>query len=257
MTLEKRAAIADYWDANVANWKVAADLDVGTPEFFREVERYRFEKLDYLDRVVDYDAYRGQSVLDVGCGLATDLSRFARGGATTTGVDISPRAIELAKLNFEQRGLDGAFHVMDGRRMDFADETFDFVYCHTVLHFTAQPELMIAEIRRVLKPGGSALLMAINRRSWLFTMHRLAGVEIDYLDSPVFDPFDFDRFERAVAPFDARRILVERFPTRSEVHKGLKALLYNTVFVDLFNALPRRLVGKTGYHLLAFVGKAA
>ena len=98
--------------------------------------------------------------------------------------------------------------------------------------------------------------MAINRKSWLYVLHKLAGVKIDYLDSPVFDPFDYDRFERSFAAFDRAEIIVERFPVRTEVHKGLKSTIYNTVFVDFYNALPKALTGKTGYHLLAFASKA-
>lgn len=249
-------SVAAYWDRNVTNWKVAADLEPGTPAFFAEVERYRFDKLDYLPRVIDYNAYGGQRVLDVGCGLATDLSRFAKGGAEVTGIDISPRAIEMSRQNFAQRGLDGRFARMDGGAMTFGDASFDFVYCHTVLHFTPDPDSMIAEIHRVLKPGGTAFFMAINRKSWLYVLHKLAGVKIDYLDSPVFDPFDYDRFERSFAAFDRAEIVVERFPVRTEVHKGLKSTVYNTVFVDFYNALPKALTGKTGYHLLAFASKA-
>lgn len=247
--------VADYWDRNVANWKIARDLETGSPTFFQEVERYRFDKLDYLPRVVDYAGLRGKSVLDAGCGLATDLTRFAKGGAEVTGIDISPRAVELARQNFAQRGLEGRFHCMDAGDMTFEDASFDFVYCHTVLHFTPDPEAVIAEIRRVLKPGGTAFFMAINRSSWLYFLHRVARMKIDYLDSPVFDPFDYARFDRAFAAFDSHEVIVERFPVRTEVHKGLKAFLYNTCFVDLYNALPRALTGKTGYHLLAFARK--
>lgn len=249
--------VAAFWDRNVANWKVAAELEPGTPEFFAEVERYRFDKLDYLPRVIDYGGYAGQRVLDVGCGLATDLTRFARGGADVTGIDVSGRAIDLARANFEQRGLAGRFERMDGRAMTFADASFDFVYCHTVLHFTPEPERMIAEVHRVLRPGGTAFFMAINRRSWLYAMHRIARVEIDYLDSPVFDPFDYDRFAAAFAAFETCQIVVERFPVRTEVHKGMKSTLYNTLFVDFYNSLPKALTGRTGYHLLAFATKAA
>lgn len=251
------SAVSAFWDHNVANWKVAANFEAGTPEFFAEVERYRFEKLDYLPRIVDYDAYAEQDVLDVGCGLATDLSRFARGGARVTGIDLSEHAIKLAQTNFKQRGLEGRFLHMDGRQMTFEDASFDFVYCHTVLHFTPEPEAMIGEIHRVLKPGGTAFFMAINRRSWLYTLHRIFKIKIDYLDSPVFKPFDYDRFEASFAQFETCNVIVERFPVRTEVHKGLKSWVYNTLFVDLYNSLPKALTGKTGYHLLAFATKTA
>lgn len=247
--------VRDYWNTNVSNWKIAADFPTGSTEFFAEVERYRFAKLNYLPKHIDYTAFAGQSILDIGCGLATDLSRFANGGAKVTGIDISPSAVELAKKNFAQRGLEGAFQEMDGEQMDFPDNSFDFVYCHTVIHFTPEPAQMISEIYRVLKPGGKALLMTINRQSWLYMLHRFAGVKIDYLDAPVFHRFNVREFNQLAATFENRRLVVERFPVRTEVHSGWKAFLYNTCFVDLYNSLPRRLVGNTGYHLLYFVQK--
>ncbi len=255
--MDVNQSVSQYWDHNVSNWKVANELEIGSEAFFKEVERYRFEKLDYLPKVVDYNAYAKKSVLDIGCGLATDLSRFAKGGAEVTGIDISPQAIRLAKQNFELRGLRGRFELMNGEAMDFADNSFDFVYCHTVLHFTPKPEDMIREVSRVLRPGGTALLMTINRGSWLYFLHKLAGLKIDYLDAPVFHRFNYNEFDAMLVPFKQREIVVERFPKVTEVHTGWKALIYNSFFVHPYNALPKSLIGKTGYHLLALVSKPA
>lgn len=248
--------VEQYWNENVDNWKVANHLQSGSREFFQEVERYRFDKLDYLDKAVDFTAYNSLKVLDVGCGLATDLTRFARHGADVTGIDIAPRAIELARKNFEWRSLSGEFVQMDGQAMNFPSDSFDFVYCHTVLHFSERPEDMVNEIFRVLKPGGTALLMAINRKSWLYFLHRVAGMKIDYMDAPVFHKLDPAQFNQATAAFEDKRIKLFRFPVKTEVHKGWKAFLYNTIFVGGYNALPRAITGNTGYHMLAYVKKA-
>ena len=247
--------VEKFWDANVSNWKIAMHLPIPSKEFFNEVERYRFEKLNYLPKRVDYSAYNNQLVLDIGCGLATDLSRFAKGGATTTGIDISAKAIQLSKNNFSYRGLAGEFHKMDGEHLSFDDNHFDFIYCHTVLHFTPNPLAMVKEIHRVLKPGGKALLMTINRNSWLYFLHRIAGMKIDYLNAPIFHKFNYKEFEQLLGAFSEKQIIVERFPVRTEVHKGWKAIVYNHLFVDIYNYLPKFLIGKTGYHLLAFVEK--
>ena len=47
----------------------------------------------------------------------------------------------------------------------------------------------------------------------------------------------------------------ERFPVKSRLHKGWKGAVYNTMFVGTFNALPRSLVRRFGWHLLAFCTK--
>ena len=253
--VKANTAVKDYWNQNVANWKIAAHLEAGSESFFKEVERYRFDKLHYLPNYIDYNGFAKQDVLDIGCGLGTDLSLFAKGGANTYGIDIAAQAIEFAKKNFAWRDLNANLQVMDGEQLDFEDNRFDFVYCHTVLHFTTSPAAMIAEDKRVLKPGGQALLMTINRASWLYALHKLAGMKIDYLDAPVFHRFNYTEFEQLLAPFSNKEMIVERFPVRTEVHSGLKAMIYNRLFVDLYNAMPQAIIGKTGYHLLARVTK--
>lgn len=244
-----------YWNEHVTDWPIAT-AEPGSPEFFAETEAYRFEKLDYLDRLIDYGGQAGRDVLDVGCGLGNDTARFARGGARVTGIDIAPRAIELSKRNFEQRGLEGRFLVMDGEAMTFPEANFDFVYCHTILHFTTDPAAMIREIHRVLRPGGTALLMSVNRHSWMRLMHRLAKVEIDHLQAPVFNWFSPGELMAMAAPFAERRLVHERFPVATKVHKGLKSKLFNTCFVGLFNLVPRSLVQGSAHHLLIFARKA-
>jgi SAM-dependent methyltransferase len=248
------AAVKAYWEARVDDWKIATH-EPGSKGFFEETERYRFEKLEYLGSHVPMAGCAGKSVLEIGCGIGNDLSRFARAGAHVTGIDIADRAIELSRSNFDQRALNGQFVQMDGEALAFDDNTFDLAYCHTVLQFTPNPERLIDEIHRVLKPGGKALIMVLNRRSWLMWMHRVFKVRIDYLDSPVYHLFSVDEFHRMLDRFDDCDVFTERFPVKTEVHKGLKAKVFNLVFVDCFNLLPRALTRSSGHHILAYVTK--
>lgn len=249
------AAVRAYWEEHVTDWPIARAA-VGSRDFFRETEAYRFEKLSYLDRLVDYADYAGRTVLDVGCGLGNDTARFAAGGARVTGIDVATRAVELTRRNFEQRGLVGRFHVTNGEAMDLADASFDLVYCHTVLHFTPEPARMIGEIHRVLKPGGEAILMMVNRHSWMRLLQRISKVEIDHLRAPVFHWYTAREFRALLRPFVEVDLRLERFPVRTKVHRGLRARLFNLLFVDLFGLLPRRLVGWSGHHMIAFARKA-
>jgi ubiquinone/menaquinone biosynthesis C-methylase UbiE len=247
-------AVRDYWDGHVHDWKVARS-PAGTREFFEEIEAYRYEKLHYLPRLVNFGGWAGKRLLDVGCGVGNDLSRFAKGGAKCTGIDLAPHSIELALANFGQRGLQAEFFVMDGEQLVFPDDTFDAVFCHTVLHFTPDPDRMVREIHRVLRPGGTAILMTVNSRSWLNRIQRLISLEIDHLDAPVFRQFTIAEFRALLAPFANVEIVPERFPVATKVHSGMKALLFNGLFVGTFNALPRAMTRGTGHHLMAFCEK--
>lgn len=250
------SAVRDYWNGHIHDWKVAR-APAGSKEFFEEIEAYRYEKLAYLPRLVNFAGYAGKRVLDVGCGVGNDLSRFARHGAAVVGVDLAERSIELARDNFRQRGLAGGFYVMNGEHLDFPDDSFDVVFCHTVLHFTPDPRRMVEEMHRVLRPTGEAILMTVNRRSWLNLLQRMMQVEVDHLDAPVFRQFTAAEFRELLAPFANVTIVAERFPVPTKVHGGLKGRLYNALFVDLFNALPRRWVQWSGHHLMAFASKSA
>lgn len=245
------ADVQRYWDDHVLNWQISAALP-GSPRFFEEIERYRFSKLAYLSKRVPFERARGKRVLDVGCGLAIDAVRFAEAGAEVYGIDLSDVAVRYAQRNFAQRNLSGTFQQMDGGRLAFADETFDFVYCHTVLHFTPDPARMVGEIWRVLKPGGDALLMTVNRRSWMNVLRRVTHVPIDHLDAPVFNHMTRPEFRSLITEYFPDTAFVdERFPVPTEVHHGMKAILYNALFVHSFNLLPQRLVAPLGHHLLA------
>ena len=244
-------AVESYWDQHVDDWKIASHKS-GTPGFFRETEQYRFEKLHYLNERIPFDGQRGSDILEIGCGLGNDLSRFARAGARVTGIDVSARAIALSRANFEQRKLSGTFEQMNGENLQFGDNSFDLCYCHTVLQFTPDPGTMVAEIHRVLRPGGQAIIMALNRRSWLMFLQRAMKTEIDYMDAPEYHLFSAANLNQMMEPFSELSVVMERFPVRTKIHSGLKALVYNSLFVDLFNALPSRMTRSFGHHMLAF-----
>lgn len=247
-------AVRNFWNNHVHEWKIAKS-PAGTKEFFEEIEEYRYDKLHYLEDAIGFERFAGKTVLDVGCGVGNDLARFAKAGAIVTGIDLAEHSVQLARDNFSFRGLEGDFYQMDGEKLSLPDASFDAVFCHTVLHFTPHPEMMIAEIRRVLKPGGEGILMTVNRHSWMIFLYQKMNIEIDHLDSPVFFTYSSREFEKMLNPFREVRIVAHRFPVRTKVHKGLKGKLFNFLFVDLFNALPKSLVRKTGHHLIAYVKK--
>jgi ubiquinone/menaquinone biosynthesis C-methylase UbiE len=243
-----------YWDEHIHDLEVSTQAP-GSRAFFDDLDLYHFEKLHHLVRLVDFDGYSGRSVLDVGCGAGVDLARFARGGAEVTGVDVARSAIGLAQTNFRQQGLRGRFEVANGEQLPFADNSFDLVYAHGVVQYTAQPQRLVDECRRVLKPGGDAVFQVYNRVSWLNALSKLMKVGLEHEDAPVLLRFSIGEFRRLLHGFGEVRVVPERFPVKSRLHGGWKGAVYNGVFVGAFNALPRSLVRRFGWHLLAFCKK--
>ena len=250
----KIGAIADYWNAHIHDLEIATH-PVGTAGFFAELDEYRFDKLRYLPQVVNFEGYRGKKLLEVGCGLGIDLVRFARAGAAVTGIDLAPVSIGLARQYFEQNSLAADLRVMDGQALEFADDSYDVVYAHGVLQYTADAPKMIAEIVRVLRPGGEAIVMVYNKYSWLYALSKLMKVDLEHKDAPVLETYSIGDLKRMLRPFAEVRIVPERFPVESRLHHGLKGTLYNKVFVKAFNVLPKVLVRPTGWHLVAFARK--
>ncbi len=247
--------ISAYWDEHIHDLEIASH-PIGTAGFFQELDEYRFDKLRYLPEVVDFKAFKGKSVLEVGCGVGIDLVRFARAGAKVTGVDLSPTAVQLAKQNFEQQNLTADLMVMNGEALQLANDTFDFVYAHGVLQYTADPNQMINEIHRVLRPDGQAIIMVYNTYSWLLALSKIMKVELEHEDAPVIRTYSIKEFKQMLRPFASVKIVPERFPVPSRLHHGLKATLYNKLFVGLFNSLPRAWVRPLGWHLMAFATKS-
>jgi SAM-dependent methyltransferase len=244
-------AVRTYWDTHIH------DLDItthppGSAGFFADLEQYHFEKLHHLTRLVPFDKYRGRRVLEVGCGAGTDLVRFARNGAIVTGIDLAPSSIKLATQNFALEGRKADLIVADGEALPFADRSFDLVYAHGVVQYTTDDRTLVGECRRVLKPGGAAVFQVYNRISWLNALSRVTKVELEHVDAPVLKKYSIGEFRDLLKAFSRVRIVPERFPVKTRLHGGLKGTLYNTFFVGLFNAMPKPLMRRFGWHLLAF-----
>ena len=248
------ADVRDYWNRHIHDLEITAH-PVGSPGFFADLDQYHFEKLHHLLRLVDFGGYAGRRVLEVGCGAGTDLARFAKGGALVSGVDLSASAIALARQNFEQQRLQGDLREADAEHLPFANDTFDLVYAHGVVQYTTNPQRLADECRRVLKPGGEAVFQVYNRISWLNALSKLMKVPLEHEDAPVLLKYSAAEFRSLLQGFRDVRIIEERFPVKSRLHGGWKGTLFNTFFVGAFNALPRSLVRRFGWHLLAFCRK--
>jgi len=243
-----------YWEQHIHDLEITTH-PIGSRGFFDDLDQYHFEKLHHLLRLVDFDGYRGRAVLDVGCGAGVDLARFAKGGARVTGVDLTDSAIALARQNLDQQGLPADLQVANGESLPFPDNQFDLVFAHGVVQYTANPQQLVDECRRVLKPGGDAIFQVYNRISWLNALSHLMKQPLEHEDAPVLLKLSIGEFRELMRGFAAVRIVPERFPVHSRLHRGWKGMLFNTFFVGAFNTLPRSLVERFGWHLLALCRK--
>ena len=247
--------IQRYWNQRIHDLEMT-DQPVGTRAFFDELDEYRFDKLRYLPQVVNFGGFQGKRLLEVGCGIGTDLTRFARGGARVSGVDLSETAIALARQTLAWHDVAAEeLRVANGEALPYPDASFDVVYGHGVIQYTDDPARLIREAHRVLKPGGTGIFMVYNRISWLNALSKVMKVALEHEDAPVLRKFSIGEYRALLAPFADVRLVPERFPVKSRLHKGWKGVAFNTCYVETSNALPRAWVRPLGWHLMAFCRK--
>jgi len=255
--MEKKSLIlqiAEYWNERIHDLEIAKH-PVGSQGFFKDLDEYRFDKLRYLPNVVDFSGYKGKQILEIGCGIGLDLARFAGGGALVSGVDLSQTAVDLAEKHFKFQKLKGDLTVMNGEALTYTDASFDVVYAHGVLQYTSDAQKMVDEAFRVLKPGGVFIGMVYNRKGWLNVMSKFFKVGLEHEDAPVLKKYTIREFKQFLKAFSKVTIVPERFPVKSRLHHGIKGFLFNTMFVGLFNLIPRFLVRRSGWHIMAFATK--
>lgn len=170
-----------FWQENPCGTKFA-DAQPGTRRFYELVEEHRYRTEWHIPKAADFAGAAGLKVLEIGCGLGTDGAQFAQAGADYTGVDLTEAAVDLARRRFELFSLPGRFQTADAERLEFEDNSFDLVYSHGVLHHTPDTAAAVAEIHRILKPQGRALVMLYHRDSYNYriniSMLRRAGAHL-------------------------------------------------------------------------------
>jgi SAM-dependent methyltransferase len=101
-----------------------------------------------------------KDVLDLGCNTGYGSRIIKASGARVTGVDVSPEAIDIARKKYGPSGIE--FLCVDGRGMPFADRSFDVITSFQVIEHIIDLAQFIAEIKRVLRPGGRVIFTTPN-----------------------------------------------------------------------------------------------
>jgi len=156
-----------YWEkepcgtsADVTGAKAAGSL-----QWYQQIEEYRYRAESFIHSIAQFTRHRGKKLLEIGVGAGTDHLQWARAGLDCYGVDLTDAAIETARGHLKHYGLSSNLQRVDAERVPFDDGFFDLVYSWGVIHHSDSPQKVIAELRRVLKPGGRFVGMMYGRHS--------------------------------------------------------------------------------------------
>ncbi len=188
MTTESDASFAavnvdnvrDYWDERPCNIR-HSPKPVGTRDYFDEVERRKYFVEPHIPGFADFGRWTGKRVLEVGCGIGTDTTNFARAGAQVTAVDLSEKSLAVARRRAEVYGLADRVTFVQANVEELPAsvpiETYDLVYSFGVIHHTPHPERAVANIKNYMGPDSEFRLMLYSKVSYkLFWIMREEGI---------------------------------------------------------------------------------
>jgi 2-polyprenyl-3-methyl-5-hydroxy-6-metoxy-1,4-benzoquinol methylase len=193
----------------------------------------------------------GKRVLDVGCGIGQYGVFFALKGAEVRGFDLSPVGVEAGNALARENGVAGRcrFEVANATAMPYADETFDIVLFHEVLHHAIKYPGVREEALRVLKPGGRVIISETLRGNAVLDLLRKVSMRGEEAKGDVIlEPGDIAGFAQGARSyrlepmsllFMGKRI-VQAYTGNAAVRLGLRALkAVDDAVLGLFPSLRR------------------
>lgn len=166
---ESQREIKDFWEEGSPMSFIGENFN------YEEKREFRYSLQDYMHSTFEFDKFAGKLVLDLGCGAGIDSAEFAQNGASVVSTDFTRIATQSTHSLFREANLPACVVQADATSLPFKKETFDCVYSFGVLHHIPGVKKAVAEINRVLKPGGQVMVMLYNRDSLLY------GYSIVYL----------------------------------------------------------------------------
>lgn len=252
--------VVDYWNAHLNSTQFLGDsqIEEGSPEFFAEIEA-GFDRFPYKAGLFDHIAeLPGGRLLEIGCGLGNDLCQIARRHVDATGIDIAPRAVELAQQHLAMHNLNATVLLANCEDLPFASDSFDIVYSSGVIQHTPDINASVSEIFRVLRPGGTLVIILYHRYSWFNLLSKITRTNIEFADAdaPIIRDFSRRQLRRLFRKATDLRITMEHFRASPTVRKGVLGTLFNRVFVPCYGVLPECVTRPFGWHAVVTGSKA-
>jgi SAM-dependent methyltransferase len=177
-----------------------------TLQWFLDAENARYGRPGrWLPKLLEFAKHAGETLLCLGDGLGTDWVQYARRGAAVTACGPSADHLALVQRNFELRGLHGQFLQADPAALPLEPASVDVACVAGLLHAAADPAAVVAEVYRVLKPGGKVLALVPARYDAAYWV-RFFSPWRRWLSPPPAAGFSRRRLRRLFARFSEPRV---------------------------------------------------
>jgi SAM-dependent methyltransferase len=251
---DAKRAVQEFWDrASCGEELYLREL---TREGYRDQALQRYALEPYIPDFANFTSFDGQKVLEIGIGLGADHQRFVEAGAETYGLDLTPRAVTHVKRRLAAFGLESHLIVGDAEKLSFPDAAFDAVYSWGVLHHSPDTPKAIAEVMRVLRPGGVARVMMYHKWSlvgymlWIrYALMRLrpwrtlTDIYANHLESPGTKAYTIAEARKLFAGWS--KVDVEIVLTHGDLLESGAGARHRGVLLNIARMLmPRKLVKK-------------
>lgn len=249
-------AVRTYWEDHPLGLQYVSDPTIkpGTADFYEHIRPWMNPyKFPWIMERIDAEASRlsGKGLLEIGCGMGYDSLEFIKRGVKVSAIDLTPAAIGFARSHFDFVGAVPEYlEVGNALDLPFDDNLFDAVWSNGVLHATGDTRKAISEARRVLKPGGRAIISHFYRKpSWMYLLHHLGRENIENKDEdpPVNEFYTEAEIESMFEGFDIVETNREHYRALPVARHGLKAALYTYFFRPIYNLLPESIAMKFAF----------
>jgi len=195
----KTHEIKDWWNNNSYSYGINSKVkyrDVGIPqgeiyyvisEYERKYKKHLQESCDDKNRVgglfIPYDSIKGLDVLDVACGMGWASINLALNGGIVKAIDLTPNAVRFLEQYAKYKNLNISVSEMSAEKLQFQNNSFDFVLGWGFIMHTENPEIALNELIRVVKPGGKVVLYFYYKHSisYWWNIFFLRGILMGYL----------------------------------------------------------------------------
>ncbi len=181
---------------------------------FKTLHQINPVRLQFIKNHVELNA---KKVIDVGCGGGILTESLAQNKAIVTGIDMAPQSIETAELHLFESGLSVDYQCIDLLSMaEIHPSTYDIVICMEMLEHVPNPDIIIANCTKLLKPNGVAFFSTLNRT---LKSYALGVVGAEYIFKLL--PRGTHNYAKFIKPAELRSLLSKNGLRITDI-KGIK-----------------------------------